>query len=138
MSKKIEPAGHFYAKLQGKIYRASQRKLAADGVRDKRGKKIEVEDSEEDEELKGAGSDEEAKAKEKDYGKKRKAKTKEEIQKEALLMENLYAALGLEDKTYEASENDISKAYKKMALKYHPDKLGANYSEQDKQIWLQV
>jgi len=40
----------------------------------------------------------------KDYEKKRKKKTKEDIEKEALLMGDLYAILGLEDKTFEASE----------------------------------
>ena len=55
-----------------------------------------------------------------------------------MLMENLYAALGLEDLSYEATEADISKAYKKMALRYHSDKLGENYTDTDKHIWLQV
>ena len=76
MGRQIEPAGHFYAKLQGKVFRAAQRKLAADSP----ASKIEVESSsedEEEEELKGS----EEKAKEADYGKKRKAKTKEEIQR---------------------------------------------------------
>lgn len=53
-------------------------------------------------------------------------------------MEDLYAALGLEDQTFEASEASIGKAYKKAALKHHPDKLGDKYTEADKKIWLQV
>lgn len=102
---------------------------------DSPGNNVEVDSSEsEEEELKGS----EEKAKEADYGKKRKARTKEEIQKQALLMENLYAALGLEDRSMEATEADISKAYKKMALRYHPDKLGDKYTDADKHIWLQV
>jgi len=60
----------------------------------------------------------------KDYSKKRHKRTKEDIEREALLMGDLYATLGLEDKTYEASEADIGKAYKKAALHFHPDKLG--------------
>lgn len=58
--------------------------------------------------------------------------------REALLMENLYAALGLEELTFEASEAAIGKAYKKAALKYHPDKLGDKFGEKEKKIWLQV
>ena len=75
MGRQIEPAGHFYAKLQGKVFRAAQRKLAADSP----GSKTEVDESSEDEEEELKGSEE--KAKEADYGKKRKAKTKEEIQR---------------------------------------------------------
>ena len=77
-------------------------------------------------------------SKEQDYSKKRRTRTKEDIEREALLMEDLYAALGLEDQTFEASEAAISKAYKKAALKHHPDKLGDKYTENDKKIWLQV
>jgi DnaJ family protein C protein 2 len=53
-------------------------------------------------------------------------------------MENLYAILGLEDKAYEATEAEIGKAYKKSALKFHPDKLGDKITEKDKEIWLKI
>jgi len=39
-----------------------------------------------------------------DYEKKRKKRTKEDIEREALLMGDLYATLGLDDITYEASD----------------------------------
>jgi len=38
-------------------------------------------------------------------------------------MGDLYAILDLEDKNFESSEAEIGKAYKKMALIFHPDKL---------------
>lgn len=53
-------------------------------------------------------------------------------------MENLYATLGLDDLTYEASEMQISKAYKKAALMFHPDKLKDKQTEKDKEIWLKI
>ena len=74
----------------------------------------------------------EEKAKEEDYSKKRRARTKEEIEREALLVDDYYAALGLSHLTFEASEAEIGKAYKKAALKYHPDKLGDKITEKDK------
>ena len=46
--------------------------------------------------------------------------------------------LGLEDRTYEAGENEIKKAYQKLALKCHPDKIGDAYSEQDNVTWLKI
>ena len=60
------------------------------------------------------------------------------MEKEALLDENLYEILNLEDLSYEASELDIKKAYRKASLVYHPDKLGENITENDKQVWLRV
>lgn len=78
--------------------------------------------------------DEEAR---KEFEKKRTKKTKEQIEKEAL-EGNLYGILELQDKTYEAGEQDISKAYKKLALRYHPDKLGDKITEADKTMWLKV
>jgi len=42
------------------------------------------------------------------------------------------------DVTYEADEKMITKAYRKMALKYHPDKLGDRLTERDKQVWLKI
>jgi DnaJ-class molecular chaperone len=54
------------------------------------------------------------------------------------LMGDLYAILGIEHLTYEAGEGDIKSAYKKLALMYHPDKLGENITESDKEIWLKI
>jgi DnaJ family protein C protein 2 len=55
-----------------------------------------------------------------------------------LLIGDLYAIMGLEDKTYEAGDADIKAAYRKLAIMYHPDKLGEKITEQDKEIWLKV
>lgn len=135
LSKKIENVGQGYAKLQGKFFRAHQRKNIADGKdTDKKGKKIVVEDSEESEEEKKSG---EGEGDEEDYSKKRKKRTKEDIQREALLMEDLYATLGLEQ-TYEASSVEIKKAYGKVSLICHPDKLGDKYGEDEKATWLKI
>ena len=73
-----------------------------------------------------------------DWQKKRHKRTKEEIEKEALLMGDLYALLGIDDLSYEAGEGDIKSAYKKLALMYHPDKIGENITDSDKEIWLKV
>ena len=101
-----------------------QRKQIAEGNnKDKKGNTIVVEDSD-DEEIKGESPDKLSEGQQKDFEKKRKKKTKEDIEREALLMGDLYATLGLEDKSYEASEAEIGRAYKKMALMFHPDKLG--------------
>ena len=53
-------------------------------------------------------------------------------------MGDLYGLLGLSDKTYEAGQRDIEKAYKKLALIYHPDKLGDAYTDKDKEMWLSI
>lgn len=44
----------------------------------------------------------------------------------------------MHDKTYEATEKEITKAYRKMALKYHPDKLGDKLTDRDKEVWLKI
>jgi len=41
------------------------------------------------------------------------------------LIEDHYAILGLEEKTYESNVLEISKAYKNMALIFHPDKIAS-------------
>ena len=53
-------------------------------------------------------------------------------------MDDLYQILGLEDKTYTATDHDIKTAYRKLILVYHPDKLGDQISEKDKEIWLKI
>jgi len=73
-----------------------------------------------------------------DWEKKRKRRTKEDIEKEALLMGDLYSILGLDHLTYEAGDGDIKSAYRKLALMYHPDKIGESISESDKEVWLKV
>ena len=73
-----------------------------------------------------------------EWEKKRKHRTREDIEREALLMGDLYAILGLADRTYEAGDGEIKSAYKSLALMYHPDKLGENITESDKHVWLQI
>jgi len=60
------------------------------------------------------------------------------MQQESLLNENLYELLNLEHKQFVASVDEVKKAYRKASLKYHPDKLGENITETDKQVWLKV
>lgn len=91
--------------------------------------------SESEEEEKGAGEEEE---KNQEYEKKRRRRTKEDIEKEVLLMGDLYSILGIEHLTYEAKDSDIKSAYRKLALIYHPDKLGEQISESEKEIWLKI
>lgn len=145
LAKKIEAVGESHLKLQGKFFRAAQRKLASEGVKDKKGKNIVCEDSEEEVEEQKSGSDNadgaengdvDGEGNEQDYSKKKR--TKEDIDRDAANMEDYYAALGLSHLTFEASANSIGKAYKKAALKYHPDKLGDKFTEKDKKVWLQV
>jgi curved DNA-binding protein CbpA len=40
-----------------------------------------------------------------------------------LLQEDLYAILGIEELKFLAGENEIKKAYRNLALIYHPDKM---------------
>jgi len=53
-------------------------------------------------------------------------------------MEDLYGTLGLGDQLFEASDKAIHSAYKKAALHFHPDKLGAKLTEKDKEVWLKI
>ena len=53
-------------------------------------------------------------------------------------MGDLYGILGIGDLSYEAGEGDIKSAYKKLALQFHPDKLGSSITESDKEIWLKI
>lgn len=55
-----------------------------------------------------------------------------------MLLGDLYAVLGLQDKTYEATEAEIGRAYKKAALLMHPDKLGDKITQKDKDVWLKI
>ncbi len=40
--------------------------------------------------------------------------------------------------TKACSEKDIKQAYRKLALEHHPDKLGANATEEDQQRFMEV
>lgn len=130
--------------------RAAQRAQIAQGHdKDKKGRKIVVADSSDDERL---AKEEEEKQRCEDspegeaegdedehkFSNKRKKKTKEDIEREALLLEDLYGTIGLADKQFEASEAEIGLAYKKAALHFHPDKLGSAITEKDKEVWLKI
>ena len=73
-----------------------------------------------------------------DWQKKRKKRTKEDVEREALLMGDLYAILGLDDLKALSKEKDIKGAYRQLALDHHPDKLGEELSEAQKQTWLSI
>lgn len=128
-TKKIEQVGSAYEVLKKKYAKLEERmKMGASA-------NFEPDD---EEEKKGDSGEEEMDAKQKEeFEKKRKKKTKAQIEAEALAGD-LYGLLGLEDKTYEAGENDINKAYKKLALQFHPDKLGDKYTDQAKEMWLKI
>lgn len=126
--KKIEQAGSKYEKLKKQIakFRGKEEIKEMKKAANKKNGKEEVElesSSSESEEEEVKAKDESASHKE-DWEKKRKHRTKEEIEREALLVGDLYAMLGLSDRTYEAGDTEIKQSYKKMALMYHPDKLG--------------
>lgn len=115
--------------------RDAQREAMRQGkTEDEFGNKLEIEDSggeegdqsQEDEEEKGEeGSN--------DYEKKKKKKTKAEIEKEAMASDH-YKILNITD--HVASEVAITKAFRKMALTWHPDKLGKKSNANTKKIWL--
>jgi DnaJ family protein C protein 2 len=70
--------------------------------------------------------------------KRKKANKSETLKK--MLFKNHYDALGLESLYFEASIDDIRKAYKKKVLTHHPDKFEeeGGYDEIAKQQWLSV
>jgi hypothetical protein len=136
----VEQVGSGYEKLKVRIakmrerYEEQMKKREEDPMH-----KVHMQEetsSSESEEEKGDGGSGEGKSDE--WEKKRRRRTKEDIEKEALLMGDLYAILGLEHLTYEAGEGDIKSAYKKLALMYHPDKIGASYSDTDKEVCLKI
>ena len=126
MRKKIEPVGKFYAQLQNRVANWASFDLEEEKASEKRA-------AEEDDVAAEANEHNE------DFEKKRKKKSKEDIEREALLMGDLYATLGIEGTyNYEATEAQIGKAYKRAALHFHPDKLGANVTEKSKEVWLKI
>lgn len=134
MQKQIEQVGQGYESLKKKYAYLEEKmqKGASAKFSDSEHSASDRENS--DEETKGDATN----AQQEDYEKKRKRKTREDIEREALAKGDLYALLGLENKTYEAGDQDIRKSYQKLALKFHPDKLGDKITEQDKAMWLKI
>lgn len=54
-----------------------------------------------------------------------------------LKKKDYYKVLGLEDLKWRATEEQIRSAYRKLVLKYHPDKI-AEPSEEDRQIFIHI
>lgn len=86
-----------------------------------------------------------------EWEKKRKNRTDKELDTNALLVDDHYHVLGLEDLGMSATEQHIKTAYRKLALVYHPDKKRGGAAEEDdgkqdlnpeekvkKEIWLKV
>jgi preprotein translocase subunit Sec63 len=136
VSKKIEAVGKGYAKLQAKVLKYEQRQLNADGTEkvDENGRKFGAESSDEDEQESPEALEEGDSA---DFESKRKKKSKAEIEKEALDCD-MYALLGLDGDGGEYTIKDVTKAYRKAALVFHPDKLGDKLTAKDKEIWLKI
>lgn len=135
-TRSLEQVGSAYERLKVKVakqlsrFEESQKKRETNPAHESSSSS-----SDEEEEKGGAGGDEE---KSDEWKKKRHKRTKEDIEKEVLLMGDLYGILDLAHLTYEAGDSDIKQAYKKLALMYHPDKLGEGITEQDKEIWLKI
>jgi len=136
-NRSLEQVGSAYERLKVKVAKQQSRFEEAQKKRNANSAHHESSSSssdEEEEEKGGAGEEE----KSDEWKKKRHKRTKEDIEKEVLLMGDLYGILDLTHLTYEAGDGDIKQAYKKLALMYHPDKLGENITEQDKEIWLKI
>jgi len=82
--------------------------------------------------------EEESKGGNQDWSKKKRVRTKEEVEREALLMEDYYQLLDIEELGFEAGLKEIKKAYNKLALIHHPDKKGLAYDETSKKVWLKI
>jgi DnaJ family protein C protein 2 len=60
------------------------------------------------------------------------------MEREALLMGDLYGLLNLEHLTFEAGHKEIKKAYNKLALVHHPDKVVEKFGDAEKDLWLKI
>ena len=56
---------------------------------------------------------------------------------EDMIKDDYYKVLGLEDLKWRATDEQVRSSYRKLALKYHPDKLSAPTPE-DRQIFLKI
>ena len=119
LSKVVEPAGHAFEKIVIQVYGGEISEESEDEE-----EKIEIKIEEDNIEYDW----------EKEYKEKEKKKNIKDLFSNGY---NYYKILGLEDKFLNSKEEDFRKAYKKLALIYHPDKNKENKSLQgvsDEQI----
>lgn len=69
---------------------------------------------------------------------KMRSKKKRKRSGKVRLDSNLYEAIGFEEWGEDFSTKLLKKKYMKLALKFHPDKLGKQYDELAKKKWLTV
>mgnify|MGYP001800964444 CR=1 FL=1 len=70
-----------------------------------------------------------------------KMKNKRKKRKASMNMKNnvnYYEVMGFDDCGEDFNEKQLKKKYMKLALKYHPDKMGKDYNEEAKKRWLKV
>ena len=119
LSKVVEPAGHAFEKIVIQVYGGEISEESEDEE-----EKIEIKIEEDNIEYDW----------EKEYKEKEKKKNIKDLFSNGY---NYYKILGLEDKFLNSKEEDFRRAYKKLALIYHPDKNKENKSLQgvsDEQI----
>jgi len=132
--KQIEQVGSAYEALKKKYAKRAARmeelgaSANANFESDDEEKKI-SDDDDEEEKLNAKHAE--------DMLKKKKKKTKAEIRAEAE-DGDFYGLLGLKDLMFEATDEQIKKAYMKVAVLHHPDKLGDKYDDKAKKIWLKI
>jgi len=73
----------------------------------------------------------------KNFEKKRHKRTEADMIKDRL-EENLYNILGLQELGMGASEDQVKKAYRKLALIHHPDKATEENRAATKEMWLKI
>lgn len=119
--RQIEQVGSAYEKLKVRVSKHFAREEERKKHGHKHGLHADTESESSEEEEQEAKKDD---GFNQDWERKRKRRTKDDIEREALLMGDLYAVLGIDHLMYEAGDGDIKSAYKKLALMYHPDKIG--------------
>lgn len=70
-----------------------------------------------------------------------KMRNKKKKRKQSLQLRsntNLYEVMGFQDWGEDFEAKLLKKRYMRLALKHHPDKLGADYDEEAKRKWLKV
>jgi hypothetical protein len=124
-SKSIEQAGRGYEEFKLKMH------LIKTGMfKEKEEKEIPKEDSDNKKDSQEEIEIDEEKMK----NKKRKRKMSMNLKNNV----NFYELMGFKDWGEDFSEKTLKKKYMKLALKYHPDKMGDQYDEEAKKKWLLV